>query len=351
LDEAELSSLKQQNLTLKSSRLWIGISFSIACLGLIFWQIDVKRIMIVLREANWQTVPVIIGSYMAFMILRAWRWQIMLGSEVRYWPVFHAQSIGYLLTNLLPFRVGDLGRAYLIGQQSGLSGFQTLSSVILERVLDMLVIVLLFFLSVTMVPTMPHVIAQAGKTFVLLSILSFCTILLFVSHQSRAMTFTQWVLKRISWVEKDAWLRRAELFFDGLRSLRQWRLLAVVLGLSFIIWMAGAAAFYWGIGAFWPEVTWSVAIFTLCAAIFGVSIPSSPSAIGVFHASVWLALSVFPVTGEQALGFAFVYHALTFIIVLILGSIGLWKSGQTLAKISITVKRLLAKRWPGSPKT
>lgn len=102
--------------------------------------------------------------------------------------------------------------------------------------------------------------------------------------------------------------------------------------------------FIGGLAAFWPEVTWPVAIFTLYGAGFGVSIPSSPNAIGVFHASVWLALSIFPATGEQALGFAFVYHALTFIIILILGSIGLWKSGQTLGEILTATRNLLAKR-------
>jgi len=351
MNEVEFSSSKEENFTLKNRRLWLGITFSIACLGLIFWQIDVKRIVIALREANWRALPIIIGSYMAFMFLRAWRWQIMLGSKVRYWPVFHAQSIGYLVTNLLPFRLGDLGRAYLVGQQPGLSGLQALSSVILERVLDMLIIVFFFAFSLTMVPKMPPVIAQAGKTFAVLSILFFCMMLLIVLQRSRALTFTKRVLGQISGMRKEAWLRRVELFFDGLQSLHQWRQLAVIVGLSFIVWMAGAAAFYWGISAFWSEVTWPAAIFTLCVAIFGVSIPSSPSAIGVFHASVWLALSVFSVTGEQALGFALVYHALTFIIVLILGSIGLWKNGQTLAENSTTTRRLLAKRWSGSPKT
>jgi len=96
-------------------------------------------------------------------------------------------------------------------------------------------------------------------------------------------------------------------------------------------------------------VTWPAATFTLCASAFGVSLPSSPSAIGVFHASVWLALSVFSATGEPARGFAFVYHALTFIIVLILGGIGLWKSGQTLREISAGTRNLLSRQRATQP--
>jgi uncharacterized protein (TIRG00374 family) len=328
----------------KSARLWLGIGVSLVCLGLILWQVDFGNLLISIRKAKWQALPIVIGSYMAFMFLRAWRWQIMLGNKVHYWPVFHAQNIGYLLTNILPFRLGELGRAYLIGQQQGLNGLQALSSVALERVLDMLIIVLFFVLSVITVPAIPSIIMKAGMTLGVLSILLFSLMLLLVFQRSLATVIIQRLLARIKWLETGVWLKRANLFLEGLQSLNQWRQLIIVLGLSFVVWVTGVAAYYWGIGAFWPEVTWPAAVFTLCVAVFGLSVPSSPSAVGVFHASVWFALSVFSVTREQALGFAFVYHALTFIIVLVLGGIGLWKSGQTLGEVSTAARSLLTKR-------
>jgi len=328
----------------KSSRLWIGIGVSGACLGLLFWQIDLRRVLVALRGANWWALPIIIISYMVFMFLRAWRWQIMLGSKVNYWPVFHAQSIGYLLTNILPFRLGDLGRAYLIGQHPHLSGLQALSSVALERILDMLVIVLFFALTLRWVPAIPSMIAQAGLVFAVLSVTLFAIMLLMVSHRSAALMIIERMLGRMKSFGSEAWMRRADSFLEGLQSLQQWRQLMVILGLSLADWVTGVAAYYWGIGAFWPDVTWPAAIFTLCVAAFGISLPSSPSAIGVFHASVWLALSVFSATGEQALGFALVYHAVTFIVVLILGGIGLWRSGQTLGNVSAGTRNLLSRQ-------
>ena len=200
----------------KSGRLWIGIGVSVACLGLIFWQIDLRRVLMALRVANWWALPIIISSYMAFMFLRAWRWQMMLGSKVNYWSVFHAQSIGYLLTNILPFRLGDLGRAYLIGQQPNLSGLQALSSVVLERILDMLVIVLFFALTLRMVPAIPSIIAQAGLIFAVLSVTLFAIMLLIVSHRSAALMIIQSALGRMKSFGSEAWLRRADSFLEGL---------------------------------------------------------------------------------------------------------------------------------------
>jgi uncharacterized protein (TIRG00374 family) len=328
----------------KGLQLWLGIAVSIACLALILSQVDLERAGLAIQMANWGKLPLVIGAYLAFIGLRAWRWQIMLGGKVRYWPVFHAQNIGYLLTNILPFRLGELGRAYLIGQQPGLSSLQALSSVALERVLDMVIIVLFFALSLPLTPAMPSIIAQAGMTFAALSIILFGAMLLVVLQRPLALTITQRALGRIKWLETEVWLRKAGLFLEGLQSLIQWRQLIEVLGLSFAVWIAGAATFFWGIGAFWPEVTWPAAIFTLCVASFGLAVPSSPSAIGVFHASVWLALTVFVVPSEQALGFAFMYHALAFILVLILGGIGLWQCGQTLQEISTAARNYFARR-------
>ena len=53
-------------------------------------------------------------------------------------------------------------------------------------------------------------------------------------------------------------------------------------------------------------VSWSEAAFTLCVACVGLSIPSSPSSIGVFHGAVCLGLATFAVPTEHALCFAVV---------------------------------------------
>ena len=329
---------------LKHRRTWLGIGLSVLCLALILWHVDLKQVWEATLVADWRAWSVVVVAYMGFMLLRAWRWQMILGNGARYWPVFHAQSIGYLLLSILPFRIGDLGRAYLVGQQPGSSSSRALSSVVLERVLDMLVIVVLFTLTLPFVPTLPHLLGRAGLTFGTLAIVCFGLLLVAASRRLHALKLTKWVLQRIPWLETEAWLKRADSFLAGFQTLTGWGLLLPVLGLSVAVWLAGVVAYYWGIGAFWPEVTWPASAFVLCAAAFGLSVPSSPSGVGVFHASIWLALPVFSATKAQALGFAFVYHALTLIIVFILGGIGLWQNGQTIGDILTATRRFVVRR-------
>lgn len=336
--------MKQKNIKMyKHKRTWLGSGLSVLCLGLILWYIDPKQIWMAFSTADWRVWPLVIIAYTVFMLLRAWRWQIMLGDQARYWPVFHAQSIGYLLSNIMPFRIGDLGRAYLIGQQPGLNGLQALSTVALERVLDMLVVVLLFTMTMPFVPIIPPLISRAGLIFGVLAVGGFGVLLAAVSQRTRALKLAVWALSKIPRIETEVWLNRVDLFLSGFQALTRWSLRLQVLGLSIAIWLAAVVTYYWGIGAFWPGVTWSASVFTLCVAAFGLSIPSSPSGLGVFHGSIWLALPIFSVAENQALGFAFAYHAITLVIVLMLGGIGLWQSGQTLGNISKATQRFVAR--------
>ena len=318
----------------KRRHLWWQIGISIACLAWLAMQVNLGQIWETVQLADWRAWPWVLVTYMAFMFLRAWRWQMMLGRHAKYWPVFHAQSIGYLLTNVLPFRLGDLGRAYVIGQQPQLSSSHVLSTIVVERILDMVVIVLLFTCTLPSAPVVDPLVRQAGIGFGVLTGLGIGLLGLAVWQESRALTICRWLLVRQRWLDRQAWLNRIASFISGFQVLRDWRVLLRVLSASLTIWLAIAVTYYIGIRAFWPTIPWQAAVFALCVSTFGVSVPSSPSGVGVFHASIVVGLSTFTVSRAQALGFAFAYHAFSLVVVLIVGSIGLWQSGRTLAQVA-----------------
>lgn len=327
-------------------QIWIGIIITILCVGAVLWIVDLGQVFAALQSADWQIVilPVVVCQ-VVFMALRAWRWRLMLGRRVRYWPLFHAQNVGYLITNLLPFRLGDLARSYLIGLEPGddrpdMSA--ALSSVILERVLDVLMISIFFGVAAPLAPALPGQMGLVGALFGGAAVAGFVGMLLAAVNRSWVLRAARWVLARAKRPEADAevWIRRVASFLDGFHSLTRWRLLLPVLGLSLVLWLCILVAYYVGLGGFWPGVTWPAALFTICAAAFAVSAPSSPGFVGVFHGAVLLGLSVFPATHEQALGFAIVYHATTYLVILVLGLVGLWQSGRSLGSIVRATRNL-----------
>jgi len=319
----------------KRAQLWIGILVSLLCIAAMLWVVDLEQALQALKTADWRVVLVIAAGQVAFMLLRAWRWRMLLGG-VRYWPLFHAQNIGYLITNLLPFRLGDLARSLLVGMEPGTSGIgvpQALSSVVLERVLDMLVIIVFFGIAAPLAPALPEGMGSAGAFISVAAVVGFLVMLLAAANRPRALQLARWVLERVHRLDTDTWLGRIESFLEGFNVLTRWRALLPTLGLSLLLWLPIVAGYYWGLRGFWPQATLPAALFTLSAAGFGVAVPSSPGSLGVFHGAVVLGLSVFPVAAEQALGFAVVYHATMYFMILALGVMALWRSGQSLRTI------------------
>lgn len=327
----------------KRAQFWIGIIISVLCLGAVFLVVDLGAVLESLKEADWWAVLFIAAGQIGFLALRAWRWQWMLGGEqTRYSTLFHAQNIGYLMTSLLPFRLGDLARSYLAGLEPGISGVQALSTVVLERVLDMLVIVILFGIAASQVPALPEGMGAGALAVSAAAVIGFAGILLAAARRSAALRLAGWGMAKVPWLERnrELWLGRVESFLDGFKALTRWRLLIPVAVLSVLLWLCIVGGYYWGLKGFWSEVSWQGALFALCATAFGVTAPSSPGFVGVFHGAIVLGLSVFPVSREQAFGFAVVYHAVTTYLVNVgLGLVGLARSGRSLGAILALVRK------------
>ena len=323
---------------------WVGILVSALSLAILFALLDVEQVLRSLAETDWRAAALlIISCQVVFLALRAWRWQIMLGRQVPFWSVFHAQNIGYLITNVLPFRLGDLAKAYLVAQAPDAGTVDTakaLSTVALERVLDVLLIVAFFGAAMPFVPALPDGMGAAGLLFSISAVIGFGIMLVAAASRRRVTRFVGRLLDRIQRLDREAWLARLDSFLQGFDVLTSWRLALPVMGLSLALWLAILAAYFGGLRAVWSSATVPAAAITLCAAAFGISVPSSPGSLGVYHLAVVGGLSVFPVSQRDAASFAFVYHAVMVTGNVGLGLIGLWRRGLSLGPVVRAIQNL-----------
>ena len=153
----------EMQVTIKKKRqFWLGIVISLLCLGGVFWLIRPSEIAQAIQKANpyfllWTAFYLIV-----YLLFRAVRWRFLLGNQVAQGELFHIQNIGQMLTQLLPFRLGDVARAMLVGQQPGLSVPQGVTTMVVERLLDMLLMVLLLPLALQQVTAIPGWLQQAA---------------------------------------------------------------------------------------------------------------------------------------------------------------------------------------------
>ena len=114
-------------------------------LYLVLRKVEPERLWSALRGLYWPLLPAVVAVYLAGFIPRAQKWRIILG---RIKPVSLMGSLGYTFVGcagnaLLPARLGELVRAYICGRREDIPATAVLSTILLERVLEVLSLLIL----------------------------------------------------------------------------------------------------------------------------------------------------------------------------------------------------------------
>lgn len=323
----------RQTTTKQRLQVILGLVFSAICLAAIFLFIDVADVVASLQSADYRYLLLAAPLIVAYLALRAVRWRVLLNGDVPLGEVFHIQNIGYMLTQLLPLRLGDVARAVLIGSVPPVTIARGLSTMVVERVLDLLVIVTLLPLAVAQLTTVSAEIRSVGQTLGVAALLGTGVLIVAANFRPAFVRLARGVFGRISFLDTDRWTGVVDDLLLGLSALTQWRSGLTLLFWSVALWLPMVFAYYTTMLAVRLDVGVVTAVFVMCAAALSIAAPSSPAQVGVFHAGVIAALALIGHTGPEAASFAFLYHALNFVVVLVVGVIGVWRTSGTIGAI------------------
>jgi uncharacterized protein (TIRG00374 family) len=326
----------------RKRRLWLGIGVSAISLAAVFILIEPAEIVRALRTARYGYLLFSGVGVIMFLFLRAIRWRFMLGNDVSYSQVFHIQNIGYMLTNILPFRIGDVARAVLIGNVPPITVSRGISTMIVERVLDMVFIITLLPFTLAQVGQLPGWMRSAARISGFLALSMTAVLIIAANKRSWATRLTRALSSRISALDTEAWVRRVDDLLTGLNSLTHLKDGLVLLVYSTVTWLPIISAYYLVLLAVNLQPTWAMAGFLVCAAAFSVAAPSSPGQIGVFHAGVIAALTVIGQPEAQAASFAFLYHTLNVLLMVLMGLIGFSRTGATFSQVVASARQFSA---------
>lgn len=312
----------------KRLQLFIGIAVSIGCFAALFLFIDAGDVWQALQRVDGRFLLLGTACHLTYVWLRAVRWRILLEDNVPTYVVFHTQNVGFMLTQLLPFRLGDVARALLIGNQPKVTVAQGFSTMVVERVLDMLAIVTLLPLAATQIDLLPDWLRGAAATSTVLAIVALAVMVVMAQFRPKTVALMQ------RFIPNEGLHQLADDLLQGLAPLTQWRTGARLLFWSYLLWLPLIGAYAAVLRASGIVPTLTLATVILCTAALSIAAPSSPSQAGVFHVAVTLVLTtVFQQPEAEAASFAVIYHALNFVIFLVLGPIGLSKLGESLSSI------------------
>jgi hypothetical protein len=294
---------------LASAALGVGVSV------LFFW-LALKGTNFDALSAGWSTVSVgaaavYVGSLFLIHLLRTARWGLMvraLDSSVSWANIVAMAFVGFAAVFLVPFRLGELARPLLLRQRSDLTIAAGLGTVAIERAVDGLVTVAIFFAASLMTGRAELQIYGLAAFAVFAS----ASIAFFAMARWPAASEAFW--RRLVGVLSDGLAEKVigllRGFVAGLASLPTWRLRLGYLVLTLLYWCINALGMWWLAQAMGLDIGVPAMFFTMALLVVGIMIPAGPGSIGTFHYFIKLGLVGFGVPGGVAMAYAVVVHLL-----------------------------------------
>jgi uncharacterized protein (TIRG00374 family) len=312
-------------------RLVPGALISIALIAAILYFVDFQTLWNAIRHANYRLLIGAVVLSFLWMFVRAKVWQTLLRDKPPYIDVLFAASEGYLLNTFLPFRLGEIGRAFLLSRKTGMQFGEIIPTIVIERTVDVA------FSAAALLAALPFVVGanDSGRIGYLVGGVVVFGLLL----MSTLARNNQWALDLFHKLSAR-WPSLQKLggsflnsFFLGLGVLTDgWLFIRFLLWMT-LNWAMALVAYYLIILAFFPQAHFVWTLFVLGAAAFGGAIPALPGGVGTFEGAVSAALILF--TGDQStsLAVALTMRLYNYLNSGVIGGIGLMREGQSLSGI------------------
>ncbi len=292
-----------------------------------------------LRATHWGWAAVATALSPVAIWVRARRWHYLFppGSEPA--GLEPAIWIGYMANNVLPLRAGELVRVYVVARRwkaaEGGAGrahgfWTTLATLIVERALDGLAVVLILAVLILVIPV-PAYMEWAALVLLGVDLCGIAALLAFVVAPRLCERLIGRLTRRWPVLERRL-LRAFTTFVSGLDGVRAPGHLLPIFLWSVLVWVVPALAFWAMLVAMNLHLPW-VAGWTVLAFVgLGVSIPSAPGYVGVFHAAAALAVGIFGVGPSAAIGYALVLHASQVVPITLIGWVYLLREHVSLGE-------------------
>ena len=306
---------------------------------------DRERLLaqIVHTDWRWLTLTILLGP--AGLIARARRCRYLFPPGSNPPGIVPGMMIGYMVNNVLPLRAGELVRVYVVARRWGGRFWTATATLIVERVLDSLCIVLILGALILLVPhRMPGYVEATAVVMLVIDIIGVAVLITIVVAPDRGRQLMSRLLGRWPTVAARA-NRIFEMFVEGLDGIRTPSHLIPLTAWTIVIWLIPALAAWTALRAVGLDLPWLAGWVILAFVGLGVSIPSAPGYVGVFHFAAVKAVEIFGVPETAGLGYALVFHASQFIPVTVLGWIYLLREQMTIGEAA----RVSAEQRPTSP--
>jgi len=279
-------------------------------------------------DARW-LVPAVALSLL-IQVFRAWRWQLELRplALVPFGTLWVVASVAYMAINLLPVRMGEVVRPWLLSRRTSVSFSNVVGNLIIEKTFDSAVIVFYILLGLLTTRNLPHWV-RTGAIVPAVAFVALATLVVLLWWRGEQFV-ERWL---VHWLPERLGVRVlgvARSLVDGMRVLGDpWLVLAVFV-VSLTLWFLPILSSWVMIQAFHIDAPFNAALAVFILIGFGTALPQLPGMVGTYQlACVW-ALGLFGVPQPQALAYGIMLNAVQLATLVAQGLVALPLAGVSL---------------------
>jgi uncharacterized protein (TIRG00374 family) len=328
---------------------WIvGIILTFLGLLIFFRNVDTK----ILLNHLFNTNPIIIICCIFFSVLglyfRVLRWKILLPyqSQAHSRGLFPIIAIGFMINNILPARIGEATRAFLLWKKNKYTASVSIGSLIVERGLDILTYGASFFIPVfistiksdnkfyfTTSSVYKSLTLQSVSLFI--ALITFLAVLCLIAYSLFPKSIIKIWEKIITVFPKRFQPKLKNIFLEVISTL-DWTfslkkiLFVILLSFGIVTTYALIIFLFAGINNFY----FLNAYFAQAFAALGAAIPLAPGYVGTLHAVLLEGLSLCGLQKEKAQAVAILFHGIPYITITAIGLYYFFKMRISFKEIS-----------------
>ncbi len=318
---------------MKRQYIQLAVGFGISALFIYYLLPGLKldEVAATLRTANyWWIVPGV-AVYFIGLGARTWRWHYMLRhlKPIPLNRLFPVVCIGYFGNNVYPFRAGEVIRSYVLKRKEAIPMASSLTTVIIERIFDGLVMILFVFLALPFAP-IPAAYRQFVILLTIILVLATAVFVWMAGRQARMSQLYGWLAVRL--LPPPVRSRADDIFqrfMDGIQSLSSPRDIGMIFLTSVAVWLMETVKYWFVMHAFDFNVSFLALMLMNGIVNLATTLPSAPGYLGTFDTPGIETLVAYGVGRDLAAAYTAVLHVALWVPVTAVGAWFFWREQLT----------------------
>jgi len=309
---------------------------SVIVSGVFLWlalrDVPLQDVIETIRTANVWWLLVALVLIVLGLWTRALRWRGLVGFRIARVQAFHLLNITMLL-NLIPLRAGEVARS-LLATRSGVPVMTAATSIVVERLLDTLLVVVLLAAALTQLPDAPASVTQLAAAFGAATVAAFIVLIFFARFPGIPHAVLAFVERLLPFIKRLQLARLLDHVLDGLQPLTRWRSAAHAVFWTIVSWGFSTGTFICYMFALdVRENVLLMAILSMTLAAFSIAIPVSVAAIGPYQGAVRVAGEAVRMAPTLSAALGFLIHGVNIFGYALMGGISLVVTGVSLGDV------------------